>query len=254
MVCALGALSPKVSRFGLVQTMLRTLFAPVDFLCLYHAASIFFKEEFVLTAEWPVAIICTVTSLLARVVINFSMLASLSSGSLWSYVTDADGTTKLTLALTDTLLGSSASTPSSAAYAYIYVMLNFVSSLTFYVVNSLTTFPTSSAPVSRKAMHAFEALEAGLGTGSGALALPDRQKLQALPDLSETAAMKQSIDPFGMYQTLGDAFRRMTLQVRTEKPIEEHTRLQSWSEAIQESVRGQPKHLTRRKGWLHLQQ
>ena len=91
--------------------MLRTLFAPVDFLCLYHAASIFFKEEFVLTAEWPVAIICTVTSLLARVVINFSMLASLSSGSLWSYVTDADGTTKLTLALTDT--------PSSAAYAYI---------------------------------------------------------------------------------------------------------------------------------------
>ena len=133
-------------------------------------------------------------------------------------------------------------------------MLNFVSSLTFYVVNSLTTVPTSSAPVSRKAMHAFEALEAGLGTGSGALALPDGQKLQALPDLSETAAMKQSIDPFGMYQTLGDAFRRMTLQVRTEKPIEEYTRLQSWSEAIQESVRGQPKHLTRRKGWLHLQQ
>ena len=65
-VCALSALSPKVSRFGLVQTMLRILFAP--------------------------AVLCTVASLVPRIVINFSILASLSTPSVWAYVSEADGT------------------------------------------------------------------------------------------------------------------------------------------------------------------
>ena len=95
--------------------MLRTLFAPMHVLCLYPAGAMFLKEEFTPTAEWPVAIACTLTSLVARAVINFSMPASLSSGSLRSYVTGSDGSSKLTLALSHVLLGKSASTPSSAA-------------------------------------------------------------------------------------------------------------------------------------------
>lgn len=82
LICASSTLTPKVSRFGLVLTMLKTLFAPVGVMCLYHATTNFFSEGFVMNAKWPVAALCTLVSLAARLVVNFAMLASLSSSSV----------------------------------------------------------------------------------------------------------------------------------------------------------------------------
>ena len=76
---------------------------------------------------------------------------------------------KLTLWMAGTLLGTSATTPSSAAL--IYVLLNFGTCLVFYLTHSLTTPPSTSVPVSRKPLHAFEQLEAGDVTRSPSSAL-----------------------------------------------------------------------------------
>ena len=89
--------------------------------------------------------------------------------------------------------------------------------------------PATSVPVS---LHAFEALEAGVTSTSGSVAVADGQRLQALPNLSSSAASKHENDRFGAYQALGDAYKRLTLQVREDRKPDKISQLQQWTDGV----------------------